>query len=184
MTEFEFKSLTDKDIESYVKDARVFNMSRESIEKEKIVLASFSDEKLGDSEEKLDIAIFLKNKGWKLLDIDDKIKSYNEIPLGYLLQDIDYDRVLVVIRRMSNMILDKSDGNVSMFIYCVVSPEFKGIENNPSLIGSLARHRIYLDGTYKEVLGFIDKHKDVWRDYEYLRNKLIEFMNKREDYDK
>ena len=86
-SEFSFNEVSLSDIEKYANSSNVFNLSEDDILKEVITLASFHDENLGSSEEKLDLAIY-NNKEWKLLDIEDKIGDNNQIPLSYLIKDI------------------------------------------------------------------------------------------------
>ena len=52
----------------------MLNTVLENILKEKIELLSFEDDSIGSSQEKLDVAVLIKNE-WKLLKIDDKIKD-------------------------------------------------------------------------------------------------------------
>ena len=59
--QFVFNEITNEDIVNYVSISNVFNLSEEDILKEKIELSSFSDERLGASEEKLDVALFYNN---------------------------------------------------------------------------------------------------------------------------
>lgn len=151
-TDFIFDELTQKDVQGYVDKAYVFNRSKEQIEKEKVVLNLFSDESLGDSVEKLDVAVKFGDGEWNLLNINDKIESYNEIPLGYLLNDIKYDKVLIILRRMSNFLYDKTTGSSNSYIYSIVRDEYKMVSKFPSLSGMLASKRIYLDKSYDELV--------------------------------
>lgn len=145
-TVFEFLALTDSDIISYEESAPVFNETDDSIRKEKIILSSFHDEKLGSSVESLDVAIYINGK-WQILDIEDMIDGYNEIPLGYVLGDNDYERVMVIIRRMSSMILDKEKFGVTSYVYFKMPDRYKNLETDKSLIGRLAKHQVFLDGS-------------------------------------
>lgn len=149
--DFVFNDLTDADVEKFAKEAYVFNRDKESIEKDKIILNSFSDEDLGDSVEKLDIAVKVGDKRWNLLKVNDKIEGYNEIPVGYLLSDTEYDKVLIIIRRMSNFLYDKSSTSSNSFIYSVVRDEYKDIVNHSDISGLLASKKIYLDKDFKEL---------------------------------
>ena len=150
MDTFIFNELTEEELTDYIDNAYVFNMKRDNILKEKIELLSFEDDSIGSSQEKLDVAVLIKNE-WKLLKIDDKIKEYNEIPLGYVLDGYDFDRVLVIIRRMSTVVFDKLKESSSSVIYSKLGSDFTGIEDFPSLMGKFAKNHIYLDGTYNEV---------------------------------
>lgn len=151
MEEFVFNDLKQEDLQDYIDKAYVFNMSEEDILKEKIVLTSFSDESIGSAQECLDIAIFLKNE-WKLLNIHDKIEGYNEIPLGYLVENTEFDRILIVIRRMSTVILDRNKESSSQFIYSKLNPIYSGITDHPELVGKFAKYQIYLDREYEDVI--------------------------------
>lgn len=146
MEEFVFNKVTEEDLDRYTKDANVFNMSEDDIKKEKIILTSFEDEKLGSSRETLDIAVY--NDGeWSWIDIEDKIKDYNEIPVGYVLEGIDYTRVLVLVRRMSSMLLDTKRDGYSAYILCKVGKDFDvvSLNDDKALLGLLAKSHIYLD---------------------------------------
>ena len=144
--EFVFNKVTENDIDKYVSNANVFNMSDEEIKREKVILSSFEDEKFGSSFEKLDIAVY--NDGtWSWLDIDDKIEGYNEIPVGYLLEDIVYSRVLILVRRMSTMVLDTKRDGYNAYILCKMGKEFENVNlsEDRALLGLLAKSHIYLD---------------------------------------
>lgn len=152
MQEFIFNKVTAEDLEKYSKEANVFNMSEEDIKKEKVILTSFDDEKLGSSKESLDVAVY-NNGTWEWLDIADKIEGYNEIPIGYLLDDIEYTRVLVLIRRMSSMLLDVKKDGYNTYILCKIGKDFEGIDldNDKSLLGLMAKSHIYLDESEESV---------------------------------
>lgn len=148
---FIFNKLKSEDLSFYVDKSNVFNMKRGDIEKEKILLASYSDDTLGASEEKLDIAIY-RDGVWELQDIEKKIKGYNEIPLGYILpKDSDFTRILIILRRMSNMILDSVKEGFSSYIYCVADSRYHMLEEDKALFGLLAKNRIFLDVSEEEV---------------------------------
>lgn len=148
---FIFNKVTDESLEFYIKNSNVFNMTRDSIEKEKILLSSYSDESLGASEEKLDIAIYHDGE-WKVQDIADKIKGYNEIPLGYILpKEGSYSRFLIILRRMSNMLLDEVKEGYSSYIYCVCPDKYKNLEEDKALFGLLAKSKIYLDVSEEDI---------------------------------
>lgn len=142
-TEFEFNKVTREDIDNYLKTSHVFNNVKETIEKERVALASFDDERLGSSMEKLDVAV-CRNGVWEVLDIEDKISGYNEVPLGYLLSGLDYDGVLIILRKMSNMILDKCKSSITHYRYHVLSDAYKEVEEDLSLYGVLAKNHIAL----------------------------------------
>lgn len=143
---FIFNKITDDDLKFYVEHSNVFNMTRDSIEREKILLSSYSDESLGASEEKLDIAVY--NEGvWHIQDIASKIKGYNEIPLGYILpKEEPFTRVLIILRRLSNIVLDTVKEGYSSYIYCITaSDKYQNLEEDKALFGLLAKSKIYLD---------------------------------------
>lgn len=153
MEVFTFNPISLDDVVKYAEDCKVFNSLKEDIEKEKIMLASFSDEKLGSSMEKLDLAVF-SNGEWKILDIDKKIEGYNEIPLGYLISSVNYDKVMVILRRMSTMVLDKVKEGISTYIYNAIPEKYRSLNGNASMIGMLAKNRISLDDSdemYKRI---------------------------------
>ena len=141
---FIFNKVTDEDIKRYANNSNVFNLSEKDILCEKIELVSFTDEKLGSSEEKLDLAVFSDGK-WTLLDIEDKVRDYNEIPLGYLLGDTEFSRVLVIVRRMSTFIADTKKDSVSSYIFCKVPDKYKEVSKDKALFGLLAKSRVFLD---------------------------------------
>ena len=146
MEEFIFNKVTEEDLKTYTKEANVFNMSEDEIKKEKVVLTSFEDEKLGSSRETLDIAVYNNGK-WSWLDIGDKVKDYNEIPVGYVLDGIEFTRVLILVRRMSSMILDMKRDGYSAYILCKIGKDFdmSVLDNDKALSGLLAKSHIFLD---------------------------------------
>ena len=156
-SEFSFNEVSLSDIEKYANSSNVFNLSEDDILKEVITLASFHDENLGSSEEKLDLAIY-NNKEWKLLDIEDKIGDNNQIPLSYLLKDISFSRVLVLIRRMSSMLLDRKQTGVSSYILCKVKDKYKDVHLDKALFGLLAKSHVYLDQSESEIKEQIQKN--------------------------
>ena len=167
MEEFVFNKVTKEDLETYTKDANVFNMSEEDIKKEKVILTSFEDEKLGSSQETLDIAVYNNGK-WSWLDIKDKIEGYNEIPVGYVLEDIDYTRVLILVRRMSSMLLDTKRDGYSAYILCKIGKDFNlsSIEEDKALMGLLAKSHIFLDEDVDSVkqqiqTNIVDRNEEI-----------------------
>lgn len=163
--QFVFNEITNEDIENYVSISNVFNLSEEDILKEKIELASFSDERLGASEEKLDVALFYNNS-WNLLDIEDKIKDYNEIPLGYILDGEVFSRVLVLIRRMSTVLVDRKKGGFNSYILCKVPDKYKSVSQDKALFGLLAKNQVYLDGSEEEIKSqiqskIVDRNEEI-----------------------
>lgn len=147
-TEFKFAEVTQEQIKDFVNMSHVFNNTRGYIDSEKVILASFEDENLGDCVEKLDIAVYSHGE-WILLDIEDKIREYNEIPLGYVLKDVkeDYTKVMVIIRRLSSMVLDTKREGVSAYIYNIIDDSLSSIEDEAYSIvyGILCRYNIALD---------------------------------------
>ena len=167
MEEFVFNKVTEDDLETYTKDANVFNMSEEDIKKEKVILTSFEDEKLGSSQETLDIAVYNDGK-WSWLDIADKIAGYNEIHIGYVLEGIDYTRVLVLVRRMSSMILDTKHDGFSSYILCKIGKDFdlSSVSEDKALMGLLAKSHIFLDEDVDSVkqqiqTNIIDRNEEI-----------------------
>lgn len=144
--EFTFNPISKEYVEELESSSNIFNMTKQDIEKEKVVLASFEDEKLGSAVEKLDLAVYLDGV-WCLLDIDDKIEGYNEIPIGYLVKDVSYDRIMVILRRMSTMVLDKVKEGISTYIYSKVPDKYQDVQNDKRFMGFLAKNHIYLDGS-------------------------------------
>jgi len=142
--EFIFNELTDDDIQYFVDKSKVFNVSLEEAKNEKITLLSMSDETLGASQEHLDIAIYNDNK-WSILDIKDKVQDYNELPLGYLVSDKDFSRILIIVRRMSTLVLDTVKEGSNSYILCIVPDKYKGISKDKALFGLLAKNQVYLD---------------------------------------
>ena len=146
MKTFSFNPISVESVEEFSKNSRVFNMTKDNIEREKVILSSFYDEKLGSAQEKLDIALFRKGK-WDILDIDERISGYNEIPLGYVVSTESYDKVMVILRRMSTMVLDKVKEGISTYIYSVVPERFRDVQDNAAMLGMLAKNQICLDGS-------------------------------------
>ena len=141
---FDFSRLTIENIETWERKSNIFNMTKDGISKEKVILSSFYDERLGESVERLDVAVSKDGK-WEILDIDDKIEGYNEIPLGYVLENVSYDKVMVILRRLSSMIIDKEKSGVSTFIYYKVDDKYRDVVDNKTLLGKLASNKICLD---------------------------------------
>jgi hypothetical protein len=148
--QFIFNKITEDEVEEYAESSNVFNLSEDDIMKEKVILASFSDEKFGSSEEKLDIAIF-NNNAWHVIDIDEKIKGYNEIPLGYVLNGKDFSRVLVLVRRMSTFIVDRKKEGYHSYVFCKVPEKYKEVSKDKALFGLLAKNQVYLDGSEDDI---------------------------------
>lgn len=168
MEEFIFNKVTEDDLNKYTKEANVFNMSEDDIKKEKIILTSFEDERLGSSKESLDIAVYNNGK-WSWVDIEDKIKDYNEIPVGYLVDGLDYTRVLILIRRMSSMVLDMKRDGYNAYILCKIGDSFKNVEldKDTALLGLLAKSHICLDESIDNVknqiqLNIVDENEKIY----------------------
>lgn len=157
MNSFVFNKLTQKDIEKYADKAYVFNKERSGIMKEKVLLGSVSDDRFGSSEEKLDVAVRENGMNWELLDIEDKIKGYNEIPLGYVINDEDFDEVLVIIRRMSNFAFDEKNHSDTSYIYTVMNDEYKNLPMFPAVSGMLAANKIRLNKDFDSVRKDVEK---------------------------
>ena len=87
-TDFVFKELTKEDLNSFIETAYIFNRDRDFIERDKVTLNSFSDETLGDSVEKLDVAVKKGEEDWRLLDIEDKIEKSADLRDWYPLREI------------------------------------------------------------------------------------------------
>lgn len=183
MTDFVFDELQVRDVIEYANNAAIFNYTRDRIDKEKVTLVSFDDEKLGSSTEKLDLAVCDKFGYWSILDIEDDIKGYNEIPLGYVTKGIDYKFLLVVIRAMSNMVLDKVRDSVKAYMYCKVEDFLSGIEDS-IFQGTLAKDRICLNGTLEEVnervkeLDYIDYRYDLLEEIKRLNKENSSKMDR------
>ena len=171
MEDFIFDSLTLDDLIKYTSDSSVFNVTRDELKNTKIALASFSDEKLGSAVERLDVAYKVGSK-WSLVDMC-KAEDYNEIPLDWLIGDISsVSDCLVIIRRMSNMLLDKNKYSMSKYIYHVVDDKYKYITENPMIVGKLSRYGILIDGGVEDIISNIEK--SVKDDYD--KSSLIDFI--------
>ena len=177
---FIFKRITKNDLIEYGKSSRVYNMTLEEIKSDKIFLTEFHDEMLGDSVEDLTVAISKSYHGnsWTKLNIREKIDGYNEIPLGYLLDGISFKRVLIIIRRMSNMILDRKIGNSSTSIYSLMDDKYKNLSKDRVLIGKLAQYRIFVHGNLntvkKHVRDSVSDQYDLDRILSGLDNNKVE----------
>jgi len=171
MEDFVFDSLTLDDLIRYTSDSSVFNVTRDELKNTKIVLASFSDDKLGSAVERLDVAYKVGSK-WSLVDMC-KTENYNEIPLDWLVGDINsVSDCLVIIRRMSNMLLDKNKYSMSKYIYHVVDDKYKYITENPMIVGKLSRYGILIDGDVDDIIKDIENNvKDS-----YDKSSLINFI--------
>lgn len=171
MEDFVFDSLTLDDLIKYTSDSSVFNVTRDELKNTKIALASFSDEKLGSAVERLDVAYKVGSK-WSLVDMC-KAEDYNEIPLEWLIGDISsVSDCLVIIRRMSNMLLDRNKYSMSKYIYHVVDDKYKYITENPMIVGKLSRYGVLIDGGVEDIISNIEK--SVKDDYD--KSSLINFI--------
>lgn len=163
--EFIFNKVTNDDLDKYIKESNVFNISEDEIKSEKIILNTFEDEKLGSSTEKLDIAVY-NNGTWSWLDIDDKVSGYDEIPLGYLLDGVEYTRVLILIRRMSTIVLDRIKDGYSCYILCKVPEKYYFVSKDKALYGLLAKNHVFLDEDLQNIKSqvesnIIDKTEEI-----------------------
>lgn len=154
---FEFNKITDIDLDKYVSDSNVFNMSEHDILNERIIVTSFSDETLGSAEEHLDIALFNNGK-WDLLDVNDKVNTDEEITLGNLISGLEFTRVLIIIRRMSTIVLDRKKEGVNSYILCKVPEKYKDVSKDKALFGLLAKSHVYLDCTEEEIKNQIQEN--------------------------
>ena len=171
MEEFVFDSLTLNDLVKYVDTSKVFNITKSEFNQVKVYLASYEDEKLGNAVERLDVACHIGNK-WSLVDMS-KVEGFNEVPLSWLLSDVgDIDDCLVILRRMSNMVLDRNNSSLSTYIYHIVDDKYKFITSNALMNGKLARFGIKLDGSVDDVLQVINDTVDN----DYDKNFLINFI--------
>lgn len=171
MEEFIFDSLTLNDLVKYVDTSKVFNITKSEFNQVKVYLASYEDEKLGNAIERLDVAYHVGNK-WSLVDMS-KVEGFNEVPLSWLLSDVDnIDDCLVILRRMSNMVLDKNNASLSTYIYHIVDDKYEFITSNALMNGKLARFGIKLDGSIDDVLQVINDTVDN----DYDKNSLINFI--------
>lgn len=171
MEEFIFDSLTIDDLVRYVDTSKVFNITKDEFNQVKVCLASYEDEKLGNAVERLDVAYHIGNK-WSLVDMS-KVEGFNEVPLSWLLSDVgDIDDCLVILRRMSNMVLDRNNSSLSTYIYHIVDDKYKFITSNALMNGKLARFGIKLDGSIDDILQVINDTVDN----DYDKNSLINFI--------
>lgn len=171
MEEFIFDSLTLDDLVKYVNTSKVFNITKGEFNQVKVYLASYEDEKLGSAVERLDVAYHVGNK-WSLVDMN-KVDGFNEVPLSWLLSDVgDIDDCLVILRRMSNMVLDRSNASISTYIYHIVDDKYEFITSNALMNGKLARFGIKLDGSVEDILQVINDTVDN----DYDKNSLINFI--------
>lgn len=171
MGEFVFDSLTLNDLVKYVDTSKVFNITKGEFNSVKVYLASYEDEKLGNAVERLDVAYRIGNK-WSLVDMS-KVDGFNEVPLSWLLSDVgDIDDCLVILRRMSNMVLDKNNSSLSTYIYHIVDDKYKFITSDALMCGKLARYGVLLDGSVDTILD--DIRDKVDNDYD--RENLITFI--------
>ena len=171
MEEFIFDSLTLNDLVKYVDTSKVFNITKGEFNQVKVYLASYEDEKLGNAVERLDVAYHIGNK-WSLVEMS-KVEGFNEVPLSWLLSDVgDIDDCLVILRRMSNMVLDKNNASLSTYIYHIVDDTYEFITSNALMNGKLARFGIKLDGSIDDILQVINDTVDN----DYDKNSLINFI--------
>lgn len=171
MEEFVFDSLTLNDLVRYVDTSKVFNITKGEFNQVKVYLASYEDERLGNAVERLDVAYHIGNK-WSLVGMS-KVEGFNEVPLSWLLSDVgDIDDCLVILRRMSNMVLDKNNASLSTYIYHIVDNKYGFITSNALMNGKLARYGIKLDGSIEDILQVINDTVDN----DYDKNSLVNFI--------
>ena len=102
-----------------------------------------------------------------------KVEGFNEVPLSWLLSDVgDIDDCLVILRRMSNMVLDKNNSSLSTYIYHIVDDAYEFVTSNALMNGKLARYGIRLDGSIDDILDIINNKVDN----DYDKNSLISFI--------
>ena len=172
-TIFQFNPISVNFVKGLESSSNVFNITRCNLEKEKVLLAFFEDEKLGSSAERLDVAIGM-NEEWSVLDIEDKVEGYNEIPLGYILSGAEYDKVMVILRRMSNMVLDKKKEGITHYIYNILPDIYEDLPNK--FYGFLASNKICIDGS-EDMMSKVEKIPDCKLKLElrdYLKSKVLE----------
>lgn len=160
MDNFVFKELSKDDLLEYEKSAKVFNVKREDIENEEISLVSFFDDKFGSSKEDLCIAVSLNGSNFELVR-KDFYSDYDYVKLLDVLDGVKYDRVLVIIRRMSNMIFDKVRSSVSCYIYSIINKDFENCVIPKNIVGVLAKNVVYLSKNISETLEDISKREDI-----------------------
>lgn len=170
-----FNQISDDEIERYLSASNVFNIDYKSLMDTHIYLYSFEDERLGYSKEKLDV-VLLKDGEYELLD-SSPFDDYTDIPLSFLLSNENFDSVLVVIRRMSNVILDTVSGNVTSYIYNVMPDKFSDIKNNNTLSVTLAKNKVYINTENTEEICDRITNNEFIDDYtkEYLINELKKY---------
>jgi len=172
MDKFLFNELTEEDIKKYGEESKIFNITRGDLKATMIILNSFTDETLGSANEKFDMAVKIDGK-WVRVDTK-RVEEYNEIPLDFMLVGISgYTDCLIIIRRMSNIIIDKVKSNVNAYIYHIASDKYEWVVKNPAMTGKLARYNIELKDNVQETLEIIKKKVDN----EYDRESLIKYIN-------
>ena len=160
MDNFIFKELSKEDLAEYAKSAKVFNYKREDIENEEVVLVSFYDEKFGSSKEDLCIAVSLNGSDFELVKKDFYADS-DYVRLSDVLRGIEYDKVMVIVRRMSNMILDKVRSSASCYIYSVLHDDFKNCVISINIVGILAKNVVYLSKSLPETIKDVRAREDI-----------------------
>lgn len=173
MDNFVFKELSKDDLSEYEKSAKVFNVKKEDIERETISLVSFFDEKFGSSKENVCIATSFNGSDFEVVK-KDFYSDYDYIELSDVLSGIKYDRVLIVIRRMSNMILDKVSSSVSCYIYSVIHKDFDKCVIPKNIIGILAKNVVYLSKNLENVVVDVE-HRDDIVDFE--KKEILDWLS-------
>lgn len=172
MDKFLFNELTEEDIKKYSENSKIFNITKGELLSTKITLNSFTDETLGSANEKLDMAVKIKGQ-WVQVDTK-RVEEYNEIPIDFMLVGIEgYTDCLIIIRRMSNIILDKVKSNVNSYIYHIAPNKYEWVVKNPVMVGKLARYNVELQDNLQETLETVKSKVDN----DYDRESLIKYIN-------
>ena len=162
---FVFDSIDPDNLESFIKSAFVFNYPKDMILGEVITLSAYESEELGSSIEHLDVFVYSDGKWQFIPNLQERVAGVTTIHLCELIQDVDFTRVLIIVRRLSSFVFDKKDSNFVAYVLCKCLPEYDQIHLDRPLFGLLAKSQVYLDRPNDDVRKQIEE-KVINRDKE------------------
>ena len=170
---FEFDKLTTEDYDKFT--GKTFCMSRKSLMNERFTLAFYSDDFLGSSESHIDV--FIKSGDCvEVIDTEEFQERYNDFLFGSLVGDRELplgDTVKVLVRRMSNNILDEAKFGYDCISYYICDDVVDGVLFKClSLSGFLAANNI-VGRDVPEVIEGINSCK---RAGQPIKNKYITIL--------
>jgi hypothetical protein len=165
MQVFQFNEIVPEELKKYNENAFVFNVSIDELKKIQVVENKFVTEDLGSSCESVDIFVDTMDEGLKIIDTylnkhsffaaegDSESGIYTVGGMIELLESkgVQFKGILVVVRTMSNFMLDSKDVNSYSSYYNICLAEVSILlEDNPALGGLLAKQKVRLSSNYRE----------------------------------